>query len=322
MIFDWPEGIYPRTQKFYLLPRTTRFASNFTGQDQVLERDAVRWVAEFTFELEGNRARVLDALIASLRGAVGQILVPDFRRIMPAPVAPSMDDYADEIGLTFFEDRYDFSDQTHEEGFLATEQTPPLGAEQNALFGGGFDAILVFKDLVTLLTEDDLILLADGVGIPFETDRGFLLTIEHGEALEIYAEEGYELQTQSFEYIPRQISGGFIEGEGQPTLLKGGTRDSLLIGGLAPWHTVIKAGNGISPAEGHAHIILENVTTDINGYASVPIAPRLRATIIEQPLLLNGIAVLMRLTEDDAGENNTVPPNRSSYTLKFEQILA
>ena len=322
MIFDWPEGIYPRTQKFYLLPRTTQFASLLTGQDHALERDAVKWVAEFTFELEGDRARVMDALIAALRGATGKILVPDFRRITPTPAAPSMDDYAADIGLTFFEDRYDFGDQTHEEGFLATEETPPLGAEQNALFGGGFDAILIFKDQVTLLTEDDLILLADGVGIPFETDHGFLLTIEHGEALEIYAEEGYELQTQSFEYIHRQISGGFIEGVGQPTLRKGGTRNSLLIVGLAPFHTVIKAGSGISPAQGHAHLILNDITTDIDGYAVVPIAPRLRTTVIEQPLVLNGIAVLMRLTDDDAGQNNTVPPNRSSYTLKLEQILA
>lgn len=322
MIFDWPDGIYPRTQKFYLLPRTTQFASILTGQDHVLERDAAKWVVEFTFELEGNRARVMDALIAALRGATGKILVPDFRRRTPMPATPSMDDYAEDIGLTFFADRYDFSDQTHEEGFLATEQTPPLGAEQNALFGGGFDAILVFKDQVTLLTEDDLILLADGVGIPFETDHGFLLTIEHGEALEIYAEEGYDLQTQDFKYIPRQISGGFFEGEGQPTLLQGGSNRSLVIGGLAPWHTVIKAGSGISPAQGHAHIILADVTTDINGYATVPIEPRLRATVIEQPLVLNGIAVLMRLTEDDAGENDTVPPNRSRYTLKLEQILA
>jgi hypothetical protein len=321
MIFHWPQGIYPRSQKFYLLPRTTKFASDFTGQIHVLERDAVRWVAEFTFELEGNRARVLDALIAALRGSIGQILVPDFKRISPLPVTPSMDDYAEEIGLTFFGDRYDFSDETHEEGFLATEQTPPLGAEQNALFGGGFDAILVFKDSVTLLTEDDLILLADGVGIPFETDRGFLLTIEHGEALEIYAEEGYDLKTQDFKYIPRQISGGFIEGQGQPTLIKGTDR-TLVIGGLAPWHAVIKAGAGISPVEGHAHIILQNIETDINGLASLPIAPRLRSAIIKQPLVLDGITVLMRLTDDDAGANNTVPPNRSLYTLKFEQILA
>jgi hypothetical protein len=85
---------------------------------------------------------------------------------------------------------------------------------------------------------------------------------------------------------------------------------------------VIKAGSGISPTEGHAHIILSDVTTDIDGYATVPVEPRLRTTIIEQPLVLNGIAVLMRLTEDDAGENRTISPNRSFYTLKLEQILA
>lgn len=321
MTFEWPEGIYPRSQKFYLMPRSTQFASVLTGQVQAVERDAMKWVAEFTFELDGNRARILDALIASLRGAVGEILIPDFRRFEAKAVTPSMDDYAEDIGLTFFEDRYDFSDETHEEGFLATEQTPPLGAEQNALFGGVFNAIIIYKDGVTLLTEDDLILLADGVGIPFETDHGFLLTIEHGEALEIYAEEGYDLKTQGFKYISRQISGGFIEGEGQPTLLKGADR-TLFIGGLAPWHSVIKAGAGIMPLEGHAHIILQDIETDINGIAIVPIAPRLRGAIIEQPLMLDGIRVLMRLVQDDAGDNPTVPPNRSSYTLKFEQILA
>ena len=38
-------------------------------------------------------------------------------------------------------------------------------------------------------------------------------------------------------------------------------------------------------------------------------------------LVLGGVTVLMRLTQDDAGENRTVPPNRSSYTLSFEQVL-
>jgi hypothetical protein len=75
------------------------------------------------------------------------------------------------------------------------------------------------------------------------------------------------------------------------------------------------------PSSGHGHLILEDVVTDINGFAVVSIAPRLRATITEQPLILGGIQVLMRLTGGDAGDNRTVPPNRSSYTLTFEQIL-
>lgn len=320
MTFSWPDGIYPRSQKFYLQHPNTKFVSSFTGQFQVLERDGVRWVAEFEFELENDRARSLDGLIAALRGSVEQILVPDFRRNISTPVTDSMDEYADEIGITFFDDHYDFTDQTHEDGLLTFEESPPLGTEDNALFGGGFDAILIFEDEITLLTEAGLTLLADNVGIPFETDRGYIITLEHGDALEIAAHEGYVFQTQEWEDVPVQVGGGFYEGDGQSTLLDGGDRE-LLIGGLAPWRTIIKAGQSIMPSVGHGHLVLDDVVTDINGFATVPIAPRLRTVITEQPLTLGGIQVLMRLTEGDAGDNRTVPPNRSSYTLTFEQIL-
>ena len=316
----WPDGIYPRSQKFHLKHPVTKFISSLTGQFQVLEREGVRWVAEFTFELEELRARDMDALIAELRGAVGQILVPDFRRNIAVPVMDSMDAYAAEIGLTFFDDHYDFDDQTNEEGLLTVEESPPLGTEDNALFGGVFDSEMLFPDGVILLTEAELILLADNVGIPFETDRGYILTLEHGDALEIATHEGYILQTQEWEDVPVQVGGGFYEGDGQATLIEGGDRE-LLIGGLSPWRTVIKAGQSIMPADGHAHLILEDVTTDINGLAAISIAPKLRTTITKQPLVLGGIKVLMRLTNDDAGNNRTIPPNRSTYTLTFEQIL-
>ncbi len=320
MILDWPEGIYPKSQSFYIKHRSTRFLSTLTGQFDVLEREGARWVAEFTFELENTRARKLDALIAELRGAVGQILVPDFRRLVSKPVTLSMDDYADEIGLTFFNDHYDFDDDTNDDGFLTTEESPPLGAEDNALFGGGFDAVLIFYDEITLLTEAGFTLLADNVGIPFETDRGFLLTIEHGEALEIAIEEGYGLQAQNDDDLLVQVGGAFFEGEGQPTLINGSDR-TLQIKGLRPYTKVIPAGESIAPAAGHAHLILQDVITDIEGTAFAQIAPKLRTVITEQPLVMDGVTVLMRLTQDDAGENRTVPPNRSSYTLSFEQIL-
>lgn len=321
MTIDWPEGIYPRSQKFHLVHPNIRFVSSFTGQFQVLEREGVRWVAEFEFELENARARIMDALIASLRGAAGQIYVPDFRRNVSVPVTDSMDAYSDEIGLTFFEDHYDFDDQTNEEGLLTVEESPPLGTEDNALFGGVFDAQMLFDDGVILLTEAGLTLLADNVGIPFETDHGFILTLEHGDALEIAAHEGFILQTQEWEDVPVQVGGGFYEGDGQPTLVQGGDR-LLQISGLAPFRSVIKAGQSIMPRLGHAHLILEDIVTDINGLAFVSIAPKLRTTVEEQPLVLGGIKVLMRLNDGDAGNNITVPPNRSSYTLTFEQILS
>lgn len=61
MILDWPEGIYPKSQSFYIRHRSTRFLSTLTGQFDVLEREGARWGAEFTFELENTRARKLDA---------------------------------------------------------------------------------------------------------------------------------------------------------------------------------------------------------------------------------------------------------------------
>ena len=320
MTLNWPDGIYPKSQSFYIKHRSARFLSQLTGHFDVLEREGARWVAEFTFELENARARKLDALIAQLKGAVGQILVPDFRRLVQKPVTLSMDAYADEIGLTFFDDRYDFDDDTNDDGFLTVEESPPLGAEENALFGSGFDAVLIFYDEVTLLTEAGDTLLADNVGIPFETDRGFLLTIEHGEALEICVEEGFVLQAENDDDLLVQVGGGFFEGEGQPTLIDGSDR-ILQINGLRPYATVINAGESISPAEGHAHLIIEDVVTNIEGTAVINVAPKIRAVITEQPIVLGGMAVLMRLTEDDAGNNPTVPPNRSSYTLSFEQIL-
>ncbi len=126
MTLDWPEGIYPQSQSFYLAYPSARHISSYTGQFQVLGRDAARWFAEFEFELDAVRSRIMDGFIASMRGSVTPVLVPDFRRNKAVPVTKSMDDYADEIGLTFFDDRYDFDDQTIEDGFLTYEEGPLL----------------------------------------------------------------------------------------------------------------------------------------------------------------------------------------------------
>lgn len=320
MILDWPDGLYPATQIFRLKTITTRFISQYSGHVHVEERKGARWAAEFSFLLENARARDMDAFIARLRGAAHAVYVPDFRRRAEVPVTQSMDAYAEEIGLTFFDDRYDFDDESLEDDLLSIEESPHLGCEDHPFIGGGFDAVLIFEDEITLLTEAGLTLLADGVGIPFETDLGFLLTLEHGEALEIAIHEGFVLQTQDSQDLPVQIGGGFYEGDGQPTLIEGGGR-ALLIGGLAPFRTVIKAGESIMPAKGHAHLIVQDVHTDINGFARIRVEPALRTVIAEQPLVLGGLCVLMRLSTDDAGENPTVPPSLSRYSLSFEQIV-
>lgn len=316
---DWPSGLYPRSQKYGLSHKAKLFQSFFTGHLHVIERKGTRWTAELTFVLEPERAAVMDALIARLK-TTGQIRVPDFRRIRPSPVTDSMDDYAAEIGPTFFDDDYDFDDETQDVGFLNTEQSPPIGTEDNALFGGNFDAALLLPGNVLLLTETGELLLADNVGIPFETDKGFILTIEHGDALEIAIEDGFSLQAQNDDYLMVQRGGGFFEGAGQPVLVTG-DKSTLAITGLAPWRMVISAGNGIQTSENRFHLILDDVVTDINGAAIVRIAPDLREAVTEQPLIVGGVRALMRLTGDNAGENTAIRPNISKYTLTFEEIL-
>lgn len=320
MTLNWPEGIYPKSQKFYLSHPTSRHISSYTGQFQVKGRDAARWFAEFEFELDSPRSRIMDGFIAAMRGAVTPVLVPDFRRNVPVPVTQSMDDYADEIGLTFFDDRYDFDDQTHEDGFLTHEEGQLLGTEDVALFGGVFDALMVFVDEVSLLTEAGDDVLAENIGLPFETDRGFLLSIEGGEALPFQVEEGFLMITEDREILPLQIGGGFFEGVGQPILVQGGDH-RLFVRGMRPYTGISVAGDSIMPATGHGHLIISDVITDINGMAFISIEPRLRTTVSEQPLILDGILVSMRLTDDEGAANPTVPPNRSSYSLTFEQIL-
>ncbi len=181
-----------------------------------------------------------------------------------------------------------------------------LGTEYEPLFGGVFDALLLLPDEsdegLALLTEAGDGLFAENIGIPFETDRGFLLTIECGEAMPFQIEEGFIILTEEREAIPLQISGGFIEGEGQPILVQGG-QHRLFVRGMAPYAAISKAGDSIMPATGHGHLIISDVVTDIDGMAFMTIEPRLRTTVSEQPLILDGILVLMRLTDDEGAEN-------------------
>ncbi|MFP4098733.1 MAG: hypothetical protein ACLFU1_08120 [Alphaproteobacteria bacterium] len=78
---NWPLDIRPAQQSFYIKPQTTRFQNPFTGQVQVLERDAARWTSRIELTRPEKDARQLDALIAALRGSVGHVFVPNFVRL-------------------------------------------------------------------------------------------------------------------------------------------------------------------------------------------------------------------------------------------------
>ena len=77
----WPLTLRPATQSFYIRTNTIRFESPLTGHVQVQERDGARWLAELQLVRGEVDSRRLDALIAALRGPVGHILLPDFRRL-------------------------------------------------------------------------------------------------------------------------------------------------------------------------------------------------------------------------------------------------
>ena len=82
---NWPENIYPVQQTFFIRSETARSISELTGQTQAFGRDSARWVATLDFRLTQDKAAIFEALLADLRGPVGTLLVPDFRRKKNAP---------------------------------------------------------------------------------------------------------------------------------------------------------------------------------------------------------------------------------------------
>ena len=77
---NWPLDLRPGEQSFYIRTLSTKFENPLTGQVQVLERDAARWVTKLSLVRAELDSRRLDALLAALRGSVGHVFVPDFRR--------------------------------------------------------------------------------------------------------------------------------------------------------------------------------------------------------------------------------------------------
>lgn len=88
----WPLAFKPIAQEFYIQTLSVVFTNPYTNQQQVLERDGQRWVSRITVERGGDLAREIDALLASIRGPAGTVLMPDFRTLIPrgSPGAPTL----------------------------------------------------------------------------------------------------------------------------------------------------------------------------------------------------------------------------------------
>lgn len=319
--FEWPEGIYPVQQSYYIRSVTIKSVGDLTGLVQTKEREGSRWIATLDFRLTGNKSAIMDALIARLNGSSGKILVPDFRRTKARAVTDSMDAYAECIGLSFFDDEHDFNDMTQDGGFLTFEESVPLALEENILFCAGFDAFLFGPDDVFLLTEAGDEIWGENVDIPILSEKGVELTLEEGPPMEVGMEEGFGMETENGHDIVYQVGGRFFEGSGTPKLVGGGW-NKLAIDGLTPWaEGVLLAGEAIQGSQGRAYLILFDVATDINGYSAVLIAPRVREAIAVDDLCTGNVSVLMRLLDNEAGRNDTRPPAISAYQLRLEESL-
>jgi len=92
-MITWPLTFKPIAQEFYIQTLSVVFTNPYTNQQQVLERDGQRWVSRITVERGGDLAREIDALLASIRGPAGTVLMPDFRTLRARNVlgSPTLD---------------------------------------------------------------------------------------------------------------------------------------------------------------------------------------------------------------------------------------
>ena len=195
-IVIWPLNLRPATQSFFIRTNTIRFESPLTGHVQVQERDGARWLTQLQLVRGEVDSRRMDAIVAALRGPVGHVLVPDFRRLKA---------------------------------------------------------------------------------------RGSLV--------------------------------------GSPQL-DSGTGNTLSLSGFTPDALgVLLAGDLIQTSEGRTHMVVQDVDADEDGEAAVPIAPRLRDPVEEGPLVTDNCRVLMRLVDDEGGNNPTDNRMRSSFNLQFIEVL-
>ena len=111
----WPADLRPSTSSFYLEANTSRSESPLSRATQVLVRPGARWRCDLSFDSR-NRATAarLDAILASLDGSGQEVLLFDFRRVVPRGAAALM---TGDVTTTFddgteFDDATDFADGT------------------------------------------------------------------------------------------------------------------------------------------------------------------------------------------------------------------
>ena len=84
----WPEDLVPQRGAFWLEPNTLLSESPYSRAQQVVARDGDRWRARMAWQsAPESLAGRIDALLAQLRGAEGEVTLYDWRRPVPRGTA-------------------------------------------------------------------------------------------------------------------------------------------------------------------------------------------------------------------------------------------
>ncbi|MEI6986414.1 MAG: hypothetical protein WCK65_09805 [Rhodospirillaceae bacterium] len=114
---------------------------------------------------------------------------------------------------------------------------------------------------------------------------------------------------------------GFSEGAGAVSVI-GGCLSRLALGGCRPGSLALTVGDLIQTSAGRAHIIISVSPADINGVALCRLAPPLRSPPTLAAPVLDNCRIAMMVVGSDAGDGQTEPPARTTYTLNFEEDLS
>lgn len=93
-ILQFPEGVYPRSNHFWIISNAKDFVSPFNGSSQTVSRPGARWGCSMEFaNLTTYQARQLEILIAQMKAGAKWVRLRDFA-VYPRPAlgAPNVKD--------------------------------------------------------------------------------------------------------------------------------------------------------------------------------------------------------------------------------------
>lgn len=85
-ILQFPEGVYPRSNQFWIISNSKDFVSPFNGSSQTVSFPGARWGCSMEFaNLTSYQARQLEILIAQMKAGAKWVRLRDFA-VYPRPV--------------------------------------------------------------------------------------------------------------------------------------------------------------------------------------------------------------------------------------------